>query len=568
MFEHTFTIPAVHQGYLEPSACVVQIGVDGRVGVWPSNKLPYVLRDQLADLIDRPTDDIVIHPTVVGGDFGAKGGPMDVPLASHLARLTGRPIKFVSTAQDDLLTLSHRHPSVVTIRTGLRHDGTIVARHVRIVYNTGAYGALKPSEDGMLTGADYAGGPYEIPNLEVEAFCVYTNQPPCGYMRAPGHPQVAFAVEAHMDLLAREVGLDPLEFRLRNVARRSPTGGEGLAAAVLREAANAIGWQESGPGVGGEGPGSFSATPLVGRGIAIIERGIGFGEGSSDITVNPDGTITVVTGLPDNGTGTLTVVAQVVAEELGVAFERIELVRGTTDALVTDVGSAADRMTNVAGHAAIAACEQVKAQLAPLAASMLGADDVRWDAGGWRSADGRFVSLEELAVEALGSATPEAHVQVTINRPRSLHRSYCAQAAEVEVDPDTGEVHLRRVASSQDTGTIINTLGHQGQIEGGLVQGIGYALMEEMPLEDGRIANPHLGEYKIPTVRDVPELITVNVSSVGPGPFEAGAIGETPCVPTGGAIANAVADAIGGPVLSLPITAEKVLGARLRANLR
>jgi nicotinate dehydrogenase medium molybdopterin subunit len=296
--------------------------------------------------------------------------------------------------------------------------------------------------------------------------------------------------------------------------------------------------------------------------VAIVERGIGFGEGSSDITVNPDGTITVVTGLPDNGTGALTVVVQVVAETLGVPYERINLVRATTDALITDVGSAADRMTNVAGNATIAGCRQLKAQLTPLAASMLGADDVRWEAGGWRSADGRFVSLEELAVEALSAATPEAHAQVTINQPRTPHRSYCAQAAEVEVDPETGEVRLRKVASAQDTGTIINPLGHQGQIEGGLIQGLGYALMEEMPLTDGRIATPHFGDYKIPTANDIPELVTMNVASVGPGPFQAKAIGEVACVPTAGAIANAVADAIGAPVLSLPITSERVLTAR------
>lgn len=552
--EHTFTTQLSHQAYLEPSACVVAIDADQRVDVWPANKLPYLLRDQVAELIDRPSADVVIYPTVVGGDFGAKGGPMDVPMAYQIARLTGRPVKFVATAQEDLVGLSHRHPSVISVRTGICRDGTIVAREVRIVYNTGAYGALKPSEDGMLTGADYAGGPYEIPHLRIEAFCVYTNQPPCGYMRAPGHPQVAFAVEAHTDLLAREVGLDPLDFRLHSVSRRSPTGEEGLAATVLRAAADALGW--------GEARGS-SPIParLRGHGIALIERGVGFGEGSSDLTLNPDGTVTVVSGLPDNGTGALTVVAQVVAQELGLPFDQVRLERGTTDALPTDVGSAADRMTNVAGHAAIAGTRQLKAQLGPLAAAMLGTDEVEWDGTGWRSRAGRFASLQDLAIEAIVPGMPEAHAQVTVDQPKSPARGYCAQAAEVEVDPDTGQVQVRRMVSAQDTGTVINTLGHQGQVEGGLVQGVGYALMEEMSVEDGRIVNPQFAEYKIPTARDIPQLITVDLASVGTGPYQAKAIGEVPCVPTAGAIANAVAAAIGAPIQSLPITPERVLTA-------
>lgn len=552
MVEHTFSTHLTHQGYLEPHACVVEMGADGRAEVWPSHKLPYILREQLAELIDRPESDIVIHPITVGADFGAKGAPADVPVAYHLARMTGRPVKFVASSHVDLVGLSHRHPSVVTIRTGLQRDGRILARSVRVIYNTGAYGALKPSEDGMLTGADYAAGPYRIPNVHVEAFCVYTNQPPCGYMRAPGHPQVAFAVEAHTDLLARELGIDPLEFRLRNVVRESPLGGEALAPRVLQTAAEAIGW-----------PAPKAA--LVGRGMAIVERGIGFGEGTSDVTLNRDGTITVLSGLPDNGTGALTVVSQIVAEEFGVSMDQVHLVRGTTDALPTDVGSAADRMTNVAGHAAIAASEKVKEQLAPLAASMLGAEAAEWDGGGWRPAGARSrgerVSLEELAMEMVTPGEPAAHAQVTLAQARSPDRAYCVQAAEVEVDPETGQVHLRRVASVQDTGTIINPIGHQGQIEGGLVQGIGYALTEEMVLEEGRIVGAHLGEYKLPATKDIPPLITVNIPSIGPGPFHAKGIGEMPCVPSAAAIANAVADAIGAPVFQLPITAERVLAA-------
>ena len=294
----------------------------------------------------------------------------------------------------------------------------------------------------------------------------------------------------------------------------------------------------------------------------MCERGTGFGEGSSDVTVNPDGTVTIVSGLPDNGTGALTVVTQIVAEMLGVSFERVRLVRGTTDALPTDVGSAADRMTNVAGHAALAAATQVRDQLAPLAAMMLGVESVDWEGGAWQGQDGRRVTLEELATEMLGPGDPRAHVQVTLTQPRSLDRDYCVQIAEVTVDAETGEVHLDRFTTVQDVGTIINPLGHQGQIEGGLVQGLGYALTEELVVEEGRIVNAHLGDYKLPTIRDIPELVSINLALTGgPGPFAAKAIGELSGVSPAAAVANAVADAIGAPVFDLPITPERVLAA-------
>src|SRR5581483_7983031 len=308
--------------------------------------------------------------------------------------------------------------------------------------------------------------------------------------------------------------------------------------------------------------------------VSIVMRQTGVGAGSSDVTVNPDGTITAVTAMPDNGTGGLTVVAQVVAESFGVPMSRVRLVRGSTDALPVDVGAGASRMTNVAGHAAIDACEQVKAQLTPLAAQALGAAEADWvragasgtGQGGWRAPNGRFLSLEDLATEMVRPGDPAAHAQVTITTPRSPDVGYCTQAAEVEVDPETGEVRVCKMASVQDVGTIINAIGHQGQIEGAIVQGMGYAMMEELATDQGRITTGNFGDYKVPTMRDLPELTTVNIRTTGPGPFESKAIGEIPIMPTAGALANAVADAIGAPITELPITPERVLNALERVN--
>ncbi len=548
VIEHTLTTALTHQGYLEPSTSLVAIDEAGRVQVWPSNKNPFPLRQSIAEVAQRSEDDVVIHPTVVGGDFGAKGGPAEVPMAYFLARATGRPIKFIPRHPTDLESFTHRHPAVVTIRTGVKRDGTIVARYVRVVFNTGAYGGVKPAIDGMPSHADHAWGPYEIPHVRVEAMAVYTNTPPSGYMRAPGQPQVAFAHEVHTDLVARELGIDPLELRLRNAMRVGTDGAPALTQEILQNASEAIGWRRP-------------KGPNVGRGIAIVGGRMGTGTGAGDVTLNPDGGLTVLTCLPDVGTGAPTIMAQIIAEEFGVSMDRVNLVRGDTDALPTDVGSGADRVTYVAGHAAIAVSRKLKEQLAPLAASMLGSPAAEWDGGGWRAPGGERVSLEELAMEMLPGSEPLAHAQVVLAQPQSQNLSFMAQAVEVEVDPESGAVTVKKVVSAQETGTIINALGHQGQIEGGMVQGMGYGLSEELALEDGRITNPHLGDYKIPTMRDIPALTTINLGGQGVGPYEAKAIAELPCVPTAPAIANAVADAIGVPILQLPITAERVLAA-------
>jgi carbon-monoxide dehydrogenase large subunit len=565
VIEHTFRTQIMHQGYLEPHVSIVAIGGDGRAEVWTSNKAPYELREDLAESIGRPQTDVVIHPITIGGDFGSKGSVADTPTAYAIARRTGRPVKFVLSSSEDLTATSPRHPAVVTIRSGLKRDGAIVARQVRVVWDTGAYGAFKPTPNGMLPGTRRAGGSYVIPHLHIEGICVYTNHVPCGYMRAPGGPQIGFSVEAHTDLLARELGMDPLEFRLRNVPHRTPMGFEGVAARVLRSAADAIGWaggsQASSPANRAIDAKGRIPTQRIGRGISIVDRGTGPGEGSADVTVNPDGTVTVRTAAPDNGSGVLTTIAQVVAESFGLPVERVLLVRVSTDELPVDVGSGASRMTNVAGHAAIQACEQVKNQLAPLAQEALGAESVAWERNGWRGPDGRAITLDDLAARMIRLGEPAAHAQVTITTPPSEDTAYCVQAAEVEVDAETGQVQLRRLVAAQDVGTIINAIGHQAQIDGAIVQGIGYTLMEDLTIEGGHITASHLGDYKEPTIRDVPPLTTININTSGPGPFGAKAIGEIPIMPTPAAIANAVADAIGAPVFQLPITAERVLAA-------
>ena len=576
--EREYVTQLSHQAYLEPTAWVVDAAppVDGetdRVEVWASNKVPYTTKTELGRLLQRPEEDIRLNTVVIGADFGSKSATGDAPVAYHLSRMLGRPVKFINSAVEDLTTVSPKHAFIVRLRTGLKRDGRIVAHDAKVIMNRGAYTGQNTSANGLLGGAQRVGNFYDIPNVRIEAFAVYTNRVPCGYMRAPGSPQALFAIEAHMDVIAAELGMDPIELRKRNVPATAPTGAPHLAPHVLDEAGRAFGWSDR-TRAGSRERGS---NKLVGHGVGMADRGHGAGQASSSIRVNPDGTITATTSLPENGTGGLTVVAAIVAESFGAPLNRVRIVHSDTDEFPIDVEAGGSKTTNSSGTAALAACEQVKEQLAPLAARALGGEPVEWrpgqlnedgvlTPGGWQSADGRFISLESLAAELIREDEPLASATVTMQAPRTPDPGVCVQMAEVEVDSETGQVTLQRLVTAQDVGTIINELGHQGQINGAVVQGIGYALMEELTVEDGRVTNPNFADYKIPTVRDIPELLTVNVPDYGEalGPFHAKSIGEIPTIPTAGAIANAVADAIGVPVTELPVTAERVLQAIAR----
>ena len=573
--ERRYITQLSHQAYLEPTAWVVDIAppADGqpeRVEVWASNKVPYTTRAELGRLLQRPEGDIRLHQVIIGADFGSKSATGDAPVAYHLSRMLGKPVKFVSSTIEDLTTVSPKHAFIVDLRTGLKQDGRIVAHDARVIMNRGAYTGQNTSANGLLGGAQRVGNFYNIPNVRIEAFAVYTNRVPCGYMRAPGSPQALFAIEAHMDAIAAELGIDPIELRKRNVPATTPTGTPHLAVRVLDEAGQAFGWSDRRRA----GPRDSGRNKLVGHGVGMADRGHGAGQASSSIRVNPDGSVTATTSLPENGTGGLTVVAAVVAESFGVPLDRVRVVHSDTDEFPIDVEAGGSKTTNSSGTAALTASDQVKEQLAPLAARALGSEPVEWRAaqwredrtlspGGWQSQDGRFISLESLAAELIREDEPMAAATVTLQAPRTPDPGVCVQMAEVEVDKETGQVTLQRFVTAQDVGTIINELGHQGQINGAIVQGIGYALMEELLVEGGRVTTPNFADYKIPTVQDIPELITVNVPDYGDalGPFHAKSIGEIPTIPTAGAIANAVADAIGAPIVELPLTAERVLQA-------
>jgi CO/xanthine dehydrogenase Mo-binding subunit len=561
VFEHTFRVASVHQGYIEPHAVVVRIDDDGKINCWISNKTPFVARRQISDALQIPEERINVNNVPIGGDFGGKGSLMDTVLCYHLARHAGAPVKMVMTYAEELTAACPRHVAVMTLRTGVTNDGRMTARTGRMIFDTGAYGAFTPNP--MVGGPAHAAGPYKLYNIDIEGLRVYTNHVPAGNMRAPGGPQSIFAEECHTDLVARGLGMDPLEFRIRNSLVDGDESALGhrwadiMSKETLEAAGKAVGWDRPKP-------------PNVGRGVSMYERAPGNGDSTHIVSIDGDAKITLLSGVPDTGTGSLTVLQQVVAEVLQAPLESVTVRTADTDTAAFDSGAGGSRVTRTAGRATLAAAQELRTALLDLAARIFdcSTDKLSHEGGAFIAEGGQRLTLSELMARAQElEETPitRSGSYSSANDPAGV-TSFAAQIAEVEVDPETGQVRVRRIVSAHDVGTVINPLTHQGQVEGGVVQGIGQALSEQLIFEDGAVTNANLGDYKLPTMADIPQLETVLLETKhGPAPYEGKAIGELTNVPIPAAIANAIDDAIGVRITELPITAEKVYQA-LRAE--
>lgn len=554
VLEHTFHVPARHQGYLEPHAAAVSIDPDGRIQVWASVKNPFGVRSQLAKCLSISESRIRMNPVNVGGEFGGKGDGIDLPTLYFLAQKTGRPVKLVMTYGEELSAGNPAHLTVITIKSGVKRDGRIVARKIRAAHASGGYGALKSNTS--LATWHYAGGQYRIDHTDIEFLQIYTNTVPGGYYRSPGAVATAFAVDCHTDIVARELGMDPAEFRLKNFLREGEADAVGHElhsvrfTEVLKGALDAAGWKEP-------------KKPYLGRGIALSGRHISGGDTGVVLSATADGGFSIISPSIDQGSGTHTILRQLVADRMQVPIEQVRVVVGDTDTAPRDGGMRASRMTYVAGNAIMQACEQLQRRVLEQAARLLECrrDEVEFAAGRFflRSDPGQQVTLRRVVAQATEPLT--ALVYEDYPYPEDI--SYiCAQVAEVEVDPDTGAVRVRRVVSAHDVGTIINPVAHQGQIEGATVMGMGQGIMEELVMDGGRVANNHLGEYKLPSIKDIPELKTVLVKTTGGvGPLDSKPIGEFANNGPPAAIANAVADAVGVRLFELPVKAEKVYQA-------
>ena len=563
VFEDTYTAPRQHQGYLEPHGCVVWFDERGRVRVRTTNKSPFALRQQLATVTGEPLENIVVDSRFIGGDFGGKGLSIDDFACYYLARAAGRPVKSIMTMADELLAGTPRHNTVCTLRTGVTREGKIIAHSWRAVYNGGAYQAPKPMLWPLASWSALQA--YAIPNCRQEQLVVYTNTAPSGHVRAPGAVQMALAGEGHVDHIARELGIDPLEFRVINALRPGDTGPareryhNPRAVEVLETIRDCTDW--------GKKP--LPARLSHGRGVALRNREVGQGKSSVVMRLLPDGRIEVLYGTPDQGSGSATVVRRVAAEVLSVAPERIVVRYGDTSEAPIDPGAGASRVTHVVGRATQAGATSLKARLEELAAEVMG-----WPAGEVHIQDDQFMvgedvtPFDEVAVRiARGGPVEErgaydsVHYVPVPDGPEDDYNFY-AYMVEVAVDPETGEVRILDAVAAVDVGQIINPVAHQGQLEGAFVYGLGNAVMEEMREADGRLVTPNLNEYKLPTQMDVPPLRTLLVrTDVGPGPFGAKAAGEITNSGVAAAVANAVYDAVGVRITTLPVTAERVFAA-------
>ena len=516
--EQTYETVAGHQGYLEPQACVARMTGEGVLEIWASNKAPYRMRQQLAETFDMETSSIILHPVLIGGDFGGKGTSELIPLCAALTRLVGQPVQMVHSYNEELMAASPRHPVRMRVRLGADRDGRLVALQLEAVADGGAYAGGKPIPSVGLHGMELVGTTYRIPHVHVDARIAYTNSVPKGHMRAPGSPQVTFAFESALDELAHRAGIGPEEIRRRNLLRTPEVAHNGASFVEIRavevlEAALA----------------AYEPLPTPsgwasGLGIGVYDRETAPGRTSVRLREGEAGRIVLELPLPETGTGSHTVARDGLARLLGVDPDTVDVLQVSTAELPYDVGVGASRVT--------AELSTVLAEAAR-----------RWSQRG----------AERAVTAEIDGAGP---LRVT---------SCCVQLAQVAVDPATGQVRVLQLLTALDVAEIIEPAAHRMQIEGGAVMGYGFACMEDLLLEDGQVWAGSLGEFRIPAAREVPQLRTVLVTgSRGIGALDVKAVGELANVPTGAAIANAVAAATGARLRRLPVSAEDVYRA-LRA---
>ncbi|HEX9880225.1 MAG TPA: xanthine dehydrogenase family protein molybdopterin-binding subunit [Candidatus Binatia bacterium] len=560
IFEHTFRTQSVHQGFVEPRAGVLEIDAQGRVAIWQCHQAPFLIRTWLAAHADLPEEMVVVNPVSTGGSFGGKQGSEDIICTYYLARASGRPVKYVESYSEELQDGQPRHSAVVTLRTGVKNDGRMWAWDGRVFYNGGAYGARTP-RNGM-NGTFCMAGSYRTPHVRMVGYIVYTNQVPSGYFRAPGELQTLFAAESHVDMMAKELRMDPLEFRLLNALREGDTKPTGKP---LSDPCGVEVLERLGKLFKRRKPGVESATDgrrlLVGRGFSLGDRHIGSGESSAKLFLEADGSLRLATAVRDVGVGAYTMHRQVVAEVLGVEPEAVAVAVGGTDTGPYDEGVRGQRGTHIEGLAVERAANALIEELKQRAAGHweVEKERVRWERGrAWLAGPKkRSLALRDIArLSANGLPTGFGHCKG--GEPHVY--AFQAMMAEVEVDQETGQVTVRSLNLAHDVTRIINPLIYQGQIEGAVMQGFGFTLSEQLGLEDGRVTTLSFGDYKIPTFRDIPALTTSRVQAKeGPGPFGAKAVAECGIGLVAPAVANAVCDATGVRITELPITPEKIL---------
>ena len=566
VYEHRFTTALQHPGYTEPRTAVADWDANGNVTVWTNTQLPFDTQTTLAEILDLPSSKVRVIVPGIGGGFGGKLRIGVEHFAALLARKTARPVRIITTSEEELIAAYPRQASVVTLKTGVDREGRLLARQGRIVVDCGAFAGSGPGTAAI--SLQVMAGPYKTATLALEGVAVYTNKGTSGSFRGPAGPMANFAVESQLDYIAADLNIDPLEIRLRNIVKEGDRGPSGeLLHSVsieecLRKAAAAIGWDERKPAIG------------RGKGIACSWWMTTGGSSGVYVKINPDGSVTLVSGAVEIGTGAITGAAQILAEELSLDLADISVTGVDTETSPYDYGAQGSRTAFSVGNACLAAAADLRRQIFAIAATQLSAPvevmelrDKQVVAGTQSISIAEIARISRISGGGLIShgtaispsptfdpARLENHPLPAWNTP-----SYHAHAVDLSVDPDTGAVDIHRYVAVQDVGFAINPTYIEGQIEGGVAQGIGQALLEEIVYQEGRVMNANLTDYKMPTALDVPEIESIIVECASTaGPYGAKGVGEPPCIEPPATIANAIAAATGVWLRSLPMTAEKI----------
>jgi len=554
IIEETYHTQPISQGFLEPMACVADVEANGRLDIYASTQGPYQVRSQLASVLEMSISNIKVTAMEMGGGFGAKLRLALEGFPAMLSIKTGKPVKLVCTREEAFTLNGPRLETNIYLKTGVTNDGKILAREARSVFDVGAYLGAGPN-----AGVGHGLGAYNIPNFKLRSYGVYTNKLYVGSYRASGVADMNFATESHTDVIAHKLGLDPMEFRIKNALSEGDTAVNGSTIPVngLMETILAVKERMGLPKKMEEGRGV---------GIAVGEWRSGSGPSTASISVNEDGTVSLLTGSVDIS-GSDTSLAQIAAESLGLRLEQVVVAKRNTDMAPFTGPSGGSRIVYSQGRAVQNAAEDTKAKLMDLAADRLGvpADALECAGGSVYVQDNPPQSLD-LGQLARMSLTSRGGPIIGTASLSSLPYApvFNAQAAEVIVDRETGQVRVTRFVQAQDIGKAINPMGVEGQLEGGAVQGIGRALSEEILIdkETGKVRNPSLATYLMPLSVDMPDIenILVEVPSAD-GPFGARAVAESPGFGPPAAIANAIFDAVGVRIKTLPLSAERVLAA-------
>jgi putative selenate reductase molybdopterin-binding subunit len=574
--ENEFFVQYQQHTCLEPHVTIAWFDEDRRLVLRTSTQIPYHCRRMIAFALDIPVKDVHVIKPRVGGGFGNKQEVVTEPIAAVLAMKTGRPVKLEYTRLEEFTIARNRHPQHIRYATGIRRDGTIVANKLTVLTNTGPYGTHALTVTGN-TGTKPL-PLYRAENIRFYADIVYTNLPISGAFRGYGAPQGFFAMEVQMDEVAEAAGIDPLEFRKLNHIREGDTDlmsaaageGAGKKARVIHSSglpeciergAAAIGWHEK-RGQPGDGP------VKRGVGMAILMQGSGVAGdelAAATIRMNEDASFNLHVGSADIGTGSDTTHCQIAAEVLGVPIENIVIRSGTTDDITFDYGAYASSTAYITGTCVLKAAEDARNQIVNQAARMLQEDPegLLVHEGTVTSLSGKSVTLQEIALECLYGEEKTVIIGKGTHATKESPPPFVAMFAEVEVDTETGVVRPVEIVSAVDVGRALNPDICEGQVEGAVAQGLGYALTEEIQIgPEGQVLNPSFMDYKIFCAADMPKLTTILVEAEEPtGPFGAKSVAEIAINGPAPAISNAIYDAVGIRLHSLPMTAEKVLAA-------